>query len=286
MSFKLPKLQGSLPTGTDIVFFSCNFDYYEKYGIALINSLIGTLPWISVHCHLILKDEKFNSLPFPLVKNPRISYTYEQINNEWLKQIPVNEKRIQEGLDVFDTTNRLQVIEKTYYASVRFMRLDELFTDKQYVLQVDCDTILRQTFNTRYFRSFTNTVGVMPKPKDPGVFIASAITLGTGSAGTHFRTVFSQNLRDRFAKGAYWFIDQDVLRDTMATISYHTLPYDLNSWGIKKSNVFCTGKGNRKDQLRFKKVQRRWLPDHLRIPVEKEMQKEAEERRIKKLKGL
>ena len=70
-----------------------------------------------------------------------------------------------------------------------------------------------------------------------------------------------------FENGCYWFVDQVVLRQVMAEWknkgnTYNHIPYKWNSWGIKKDNVFSTGKGNKKEGLKFKQAQLKWLPQH------------------------
>ena len=79
--------------------------------------------------------------------------------------------------------------------------------------------------------------------------------------------MFSRELLKGFEKGCYWFIDQHVLRQVMKDWknlgnTYGEIPYEWNSWGIKKNNIFSTGKGNKKDGIRFKQAQLRWLPQH------------------------
>ena len=56
----------------------------------------------------------------------------------------------------------------------------------------------------------------MPKPKDPGVFIASALCLGIEDKGMQFRELFSTRMIEAFEKGVYWYVDQDVLKATIA----------------------------------------------------------------------
>jgi len=101
------------------------------------------------------------------------------------------------------------------------------------------------------------------------VFIASALTLGLGSNGMQFRDLFAIRLIQGFEKGCYWYIDQDVLKDVVRewkvdyNLPYHEIPYKWNAWGIKKDDIFSTGKGNKKNDIKYKSAQLKWLPNDL-----------------------
>lgn len=250
--FVLPKLKGDKPTAENIIYFSCNKDYYHKYGIPLINSILNTVDFISIHCHLILKSETIN-----LLKNSRVSYTYEVIDENFLKSIPINTRR-EEGKEIWGTDNILEVIEKTYYASSRFMRLTELFNETQHIFQIDCDSLMQNPIKEEEFRTLTKEVRLMPKPKDTNVIIASSICLGTGLVGEKFRNLFSYKMINAFNKGAYWFIDQDVLKEVSNEVTWKHLPFTMNSWKISKDAVFVTGKGTRKEKNKFKALLEQW----------------------------
>ena len=184
---------------------------------------------------------------------------------------------MKEGQDIFKTGDHDYIARRTYLASARFMRLYELFNNpNQHVFQLDCDTILRNGFHQADFRKIAAEVAVMPKPKDPGVFIASALCLGTGESGIRFRKLFSNNMIEAFKKDIYWFIDQDILRDTMSQWDrmgekFSYIPYQWNAWGQKRYDIFSTGKGNKKEDKRFKAAQLNWLPNHWKEKIKKEI---------------
>ena len=97
------------------------------------------------------------------------------------------------------------------------------------------------------------------------MFIASAITLGLGPNGMQFRDLFATRLIQGFEKGCYWYIDQDVLKDVVREwkvdykLPYNEIPYKWNAWGIKKDDIFSTGKGNKKNDIKYKSAQLKWL---------------------------
>lgn len=255
--FNIPALHGNKPSGSNIIYFSCNKDYYYRFGIPLLNSILHTVEFLDVHIHLILKPQDIGDIN--LKRDNRVSYTHEIIDDEFLSSIPINHSRIKEGKDIWNTENELEVIEKTYYASARFMRLDELFNDEQYVFQIDCDSICRNSFGQNDYRRLTEDVRLMPKPKDPDVIIASSICLGTGKTGKQFKSRFAQKLKEAFATGAYWYVDQDILKEVADETEWKTIPFVWNSWKIATYDLFVTGKGDRKEKDKFKKVQEKWL---------------------------
>lgn len=207
----------------------------------------------------------------------KFTYSYEHVKEDLYKNLDKNIKRMKEGQDIFKTGDHNYIARRTYLASARFMRLFELFHNPlQNIFQLDCDTILRNGFHQNDFRTIASEVAVMPKPKDPGVFIASALCLGTGDKGLKFRKLFSDNMIEAFKKEIYWFVDQDILRSTMDQWSamgekYSYIPYQWNAWGQKKHDIFSTGKGSKKDDKRFKAAQMNWLPVHWKEKVRKEV---------------
>ena len=98
----------------------------------------------------------------------------------------------------------------------------------------------------------------MPKPKDPDVIIASSICLGTGKEGKKFISLFAQKLKKAFEEGAYWYIDQDILKEVANEINWKTIPFTWNSWKISTYDLFVTGKGDRKEKDKFKRLQEQW----------------------------
>ena len=270
--FRLPTLQGecSPKNEQDVIYFSCDYDYFIKHGYALAKSIFGTVGWIHVHVHIINEGNINHKVLNEFTKLHKFTYTWEDVSADFYVTLPKNKNRMREGMSIFKTADIDYIARRTYLASVRFMRLNQLFKNKDtHVLQIDCDSILRNGFHQSKFRDLTKHVGVMPKPKDPAVFIASAITLGLGPNGMQFRDLFATRLIQGFEKGCYWYIDQDVLKDVVREwkvdykLPYNEIPYKWNAWGIKKDDIFSTGKGNKKNDIKYKSAQLKWLPNDL-----------------------
>ena len=96
---------------------------------------------------------------------------------------------MKEGMHIFKTNDLDYIARRTYSCKCKILRLTQLFKKIpiQHIFQIDCDTILRNGFHTADFRQLTKYVSVMPQPKDPGVFIASALSLGIEDKGMQFR---------------------------------------------------------------------------------------------------
>lgn len=269
MTFTLPELKGDRPRNKHIIYFSCDPKYWDYYGWALASSVLRYMPEMSVHCHLIIYDKKPK---FELIKDKRITYSWETISTDFIKSIPVAKDKMSEGETIFNTKDHTQIILKTYLASVRFMRMSQIFKEDQRVLQLDCDTVLQKPFYMQDFDRLTALPAVMPKPKDPNTFIASCLSPGIGVYGEKFKKEFADAMIDGFCKGAYWYIDQHILKEVMKSRRYIEIPYDWNSWGMKRSNIFVTGKGDRKHSLRYKRIMRHFCKPEHRKQIEKEIE--------------
>ncbi|MBR19546.1 MAG: hypothetical protein CMA64_05320 [Euryarchaeota archaeon] len=278
--FNLPNLQGTLPPRSveDVVVFSCDYDYFDRHGFALAQSINRTLSWMHVHCHIINEGNMNTEVLGNMSDKFNFSYSFEDVNEDFYKSLGKNKKRMKEGAHIFKTTDLDLIARKTYLASARFMRLNQLFPNEhQYILQLDCDTILKTGFHKNDFRALTEHVSAMPKPKDPSTFIASALCLGIGQNGVMFRELLSQRMREAFQKEIYWYVDQDVLKAVMAEWKveykklYKEIPYKWVPWGLKKDDIFMTGKGSKKEDRRFKSAQLNWLPEHWQTPIFREI---------------
>jgi hypothetical protein len=278
--FKLPKLKGSLvpQDRKEIIYFSCDYDYFDRHGYALSQSINRTLSWLHVHCHIINEGNIDHQVLKSLSARYKFTYTWEDIDNDFYKSLDKNNKKMKEGIDIFKTRDLDYIARRTYLASARFMRLHEIFNCKeQHILALDCDTVLKNGFHKSDFVELSKHVGVMPKPKDPAVFIASALTLGTGDKGLEYRELLSTRMQEGFIKGCYWFIDQDILKEVIRewvkdrNNEFNKIPYKWNSWGLKRDDTFTTGKGNKKNDRRYKAAQLPWLPQHWRTIVESEL---------------
>ena len=249
MTWTLPELLGSRPRGPRLIYVSSDMVYYNLYVRPLIHSIVRQIRWIHVHVHLVVDQTP----PTNLEAHERVTHSWEIIDAEFLALMPmsVSKARNEMNMRMLKTMDVTEIKKKIYYSCARFIRMAELFGPDQQVLQIDADTILQGAFAPEEFDSVTQTPRAMRKPKDPGTLIASCIGLGTGSAGQQFREHFRALLLDKFALGAYWFMDQDCLREAFSDIEFETIDILWCSWGNKRGMKFFTGKGDKKHQSDF-----------------------------------
>ena len=256
MTWTLPELQGSRPRGKHIIYVSSDILYYDRYVRPLIHSIVRQIRWLHVHVHLVVDQE----LPTDLESHERVTHSWEIMDQEFLDKIPMSASTARNEMNrrMLKTDDLLEIKKKIYYSCARFIRMTELFDQDQQALQIDADTILNGAFAVEEFDSVTRTPRAMRKPKDPDTLIASCIGLGTGQAGQEFREKFRDLLLTTFDRGAYWFMDQDCLREAFRNIKFETIDILWCSWGNKRGMHFFTGKGDKKNQSDFVNKIEQW----------------------------
>ena len=254
MAFVLPPLQGDKPRGRHVIYVSCDTVYYHRMVRPLINSIVRQIDWIKVHVHLI-------SYEIPEIeKISRVSVSYEVINKDFINGIALHSdsKRQQRNKTILKTEDEYQIREKIYFSCARFMRMADLFHHNQHVLQIDADTVLCKPFLQKDFEALTKDPRGQRKTKDPDTLLASCISLGLGQAGIDFRQRFKDRLIETFEQGAFWFMDQCILKEIFSTIKFEPIGVLWCSWGEKRFMHFFTGKGDLKNQAEFVNRLERW----------------------------
>lgn len=254
--FDLPKVQGDLPKLTNIIYVSCDIKYYRMYVVALIRSTLALTKDIGIHVHLICYEK-----PTDLIKNDRTTHSYEIISRNFIQNIQFTTQadKISRQYNVHKNLDIYRLKEIIYFSCARFMQWHYIFKPYQHILQVDADTVLCKSFTVREFQRVTQSTRALPKPKDPANLIASTVSPGAFKGGMDFRKKFHDRLLEEFRKGAYWFLDQDILKELFSEIRYTPIPFNWGSWGINRDDIFSTGKGSKKHDWRFKARLDRWL---------------------------
>ena len=256
MTWHLPELLGSKPQGQRLIYVSSDMAYYDLYVRPLIHSIVDQIPWLHVHVHVVVDQVP----PSDLEAHERVTHSWEILTPQFIDAMPMSVSTARNEMNgrMLKTMDPLEIKKKIYYSCARFMRMAELFGLNQQVLQIDADTILYMPFTLQEFDSVTQTPRAMRKPKDPDTLIASCVGLGTGSAGQQFREHFRDLLLATFDRGAYWFMDQDCLREAFRNIPFETIDILWCSWGNKRGMRFFTGKGDKKNQADFVNKVQRW----------------------------
>jgi hypothetical protein len=256
--FKLPKLEGDKSSGSHIIYYSCDPNYWNDYGIYLAKSTTFYNPDVYLHIHILFnnKVEHINKL-----NDPKISYSYELVTDKFLNSLKLTSNTYYRtrSYDLLHTKDEKIVKQKIYFASIRFIRIKELFKNSQHVLQLDADGLCRKKFNLTDFEKITKLPSAMRKPKDPNTLIASCITPGTGIESSKFKTNLAVQMTTAFAGEIYWFIDQVILKKVFSKFKFESIPYHWNAWGFKPADIFSTAKGKKKNNWRYLDVRANWL---------------------------
>jgi len=255
MKINFPTLSGVKPTRKHLIYVSCDTAYYYQHVVHLIKSIVNSIDWLGVHVHLVCYE-----VPTDLYQHSNVSFSYELIDKEFIDSMELDQT-----IEILAQTRRMlkfqddyRMKEIIYYSCARFIRMAELFNQDQFVLQVDADTILFNPFPIEEFEEVTKTPRGMRKPKDLDTLIASCIGLGVGQAGEDFRKEFEVELSKEFDKGAYWYMDQVILRKIFQKIDFETIDIRWCSWALKRHDYFSTGKGDLKNSEIYQERVAKW----------------------------
>lgn len=238
--FKLPEIYGEKSSHYEVIYTGCDENYYELYAVPLIISILNQIDWIAVHCHVVFE----NNYKEIFLKHPRLTHTYEIIDDNFINSIPINSKATMK-LEKYDTELTPKII---YFASCRFMQLEKIFEGDKRILQIDSDSILFKPFSKKDFYQLTDSVRAMRKPKSPEKIMASTLSCGNNNEGILFRKKLSKKMFEVFSSGAYWFVDQVVLQDFFSDLVFEPISLEWNTWSFKKRSAFFrTAKGNKKE---------------------------------------
>ena len=90
--FKLPELRGHMCPREEpnVIYFSCDYEYFDRHGFALQQSINRTVGWVHVHCHIINEGNIDHALLKDLMGRYKFTYTWEDINQQFYKDLPKN----------------------------------------------------------------------------------------------------------------------------------------------------------------------------------------------------
>jgi hypothetical protein len=141
-------------------------------------------------------------------------------------------------------------LRKTYYACVRFIRLQEIFTESTTVFAADVDAIIRSnipmlsTDQDFYIHQITGA---------KARFLAGGLWLNPVAGSSEFLQDYANRLRISIAQDyIYWGLDQDVLDPIVPKYCFGNLPMNYIDWNMKQDSYVWTAKGKRKDLEVFK----------------------------------
>jgi hypothetical protein len=252
---KLPPLLGKF-TQTDICFYiAADETYFNQHAKPLIGSIKKYFSY-PIHFHLYTPSEESKNW----CEKNNISYSYELVDIkivdpafEIYRNMPTDvelqrrrSKMIKPSENVEKIRNELM---KTYYACTRFVRLSELLVKPTYVIMLDTDSLVRNSFS---LLSKDYDVHIYEKNHKKHVkhtqHLASTIFY-TGTEGSfnliqdHASLILEEYEKDTL----YWFLDQETLDVAIQSYSKQPLALSYVDFDMKDtSNIWCA-KGPRKN---------------------------------------
>lgn len=250
----LPPLLGILDQPNFFIYAACDHEYFNDFGPALINSVLKNTTF-GVHLHL------YNPTPDQIKycrSIDRVSITYEYAPIDMFTTAASKWETVSEDLELADRRRRIitamgkgkdasiqQRIQRTYFASARFVRLQQLIRPNSCLFAIDIDAIVRANLpaldNSRDF--FIHYI-----TGKKARYLAGGLYLTGNNNGYSFLKEYSDILQTNIeTDNLYWGIDQDVLTDLVPKYHWSNLPMEYIDWEMQKHSYIWTAKGTRKD---------------------------------------
>ena len=225
-------IYGEYPT-SPVVYAACDSEYFLDHAAPFIYSAndIGK----DVHIHICNPTEEVwtKSIILNADTNVRVTYTANDIDFTTAgdHQGPV-----------------LPYAERTYYACLRFLYLQEIVLRATKVMALDIDCLLMRPFDFP-----TTAVGYFPRESLEGTRgweqKGTRVAAGIFYIEERAHAVASQ-ISNRIAMGPFnWFLDQIALSEVVDFIPKDQVTeYDDNfmDWNFRQGTAIWTGKGDRK----------------------------------------
>ena len=247
----IPPLQGTCTQTESFIYAACDSDYFDEFGYEFVNSIQHNTSF-GIHVHLF--NPTVDQLDF--CRRQNVSVTFESVPFDEFKSMStdcLNAKQLERTHTAMIKGNDQSIAErlrKTYYACVRFIRLQEIFTGATTVFSADIDAVVKSNIpfldNTRDFY-IHHITGKKAR------FLAGGLWLNPNNQSKKFLQEYANQLRLNIQRDyIYWGLDQDVLDPIVPKYSYGHLPIEYIDWHMKDTSYIWTAKGKRKDLEIFK----------------------------------
>ena len=250
----MPPLHGKLDQSNFFIYAACDHDYFNDFGPALINSVLQNTQF-GVHLHL------YNPTTEQIAycnNRDRVSVTHEHAPIElfdvcakqWATasadpELADRRRRILTAMIKGKDTSIQQRIQRTYFASARFIRLQQLIQPTAQALAIDVDAVVRKNLPALdAARDFYIHYISGRKAR----YLAGGLYLTGNACGHEFLKEYAAILKTNIeTDNLYWGIDQDVLLDLVPKYQWGNLPSEYIDWQMQESGYIWTAKGTRKD---------------------------------------
>lgn len=259
----MPPLQGKMSHDKFFLFAAADPVYFDVHARPLIASIQANTPNYGVHIHIY--NPRSDQVEF--CNRPGVSCTYETLDSRifddvtqhWLTRRDfANERQRQmykkgQTLGIHELR---KLVQQTYYACARFVRLAEILPVGQQCLAIDVDGLVRRPFGHQLGDA---DFYLYEKPKD-GTHLAGAMLFnGTGRAND-FLQHYAQQLKSSIEQNdLYWFLDQLILDQLVPLYRKGLLPMSYIDWAMKPDSAIWSAKGKRKELDIFKQEQTKYL---------------------------
>ena len=262
----MPPLQGILNQNNFFIYAACDHDYFNEFGPALINSVLKNTMF-GVHLHLYNPTQEQIRYCQSI---DRVSITYEAVPIELFDVAAKRWETVPDDTELADRRKRIitamgkgkdtsiqQRIQRTYFASARFIRLQQLIIPTSRLLAIDIDAIVRDDLpELDSSRDFYIHYISGRKAR----YLAGGLYLTGNSNGYNFLEAYATVLKTNIAAdNLYWGIDQDVLTDLVPQYQWGNLPMEYIDWEMQSSSHIWTAKGTRKDLEIFVNEKRKYI---------------------------
>ena len=255
---QLPPLQGNLVQDNFFIYAACDHDYFNEFGPALVNSVLKNTTF-GVHLHLYNPTQEQIRYCRSI---DRVSITYETVPLEafglaakqWETvstdpELADRRRRIITAMSKGKDTSIQQRIQRTYFASVRFIRLEQLIRPTSRLLAIDIDAIVRSNLPELDNRQDFYIHYISGRKAR---YLAGGLYLPGNNNGYNFLKEYADILKTNInADNLYWGIDQDVLTDLVPKYHWGDLPMAYIDWEMQDQSYIWTAKGTRKDLAIF-----------------------------------
>ena len=237
----LPPLLGDVPTAAPsdvVVFFAVDNTYFWQHALVLLGSLGRHSPNVKCHVHVVNPDARVPravEIITKMLPNLGLSYSYEEVDFAGCSDVHI----------------------RTYYASIRFVRLAEIFARSQAVyFCLDADCVARDDVGALVSALQIADIGIrMRYSEQPHLSVAAGALMlrPTAAAAKFINRVGTLIRRTLEAREAEWYLDQVVLSQVLRdlggrALSASQLDMTYIDWFFHDSSVIWTGKGERKSE--------------------------------------
>jgi len=251
-------IEGQKPQSQYLLYAAADQIYFDRYAKPLIVSAAKNCSQVPVHIHI------YDPLPAQLSwasQRSNLTVSWETVDHSGLAKIAkrwhkrkefANDRQIQ----MFKKSQTLgipefqQLINNTYYACMRFVRLAEILSSETTCLSLDVDGLVRSGFSMDLPEQ---DIYCYEKPKD-GTHLAGALLFQPHQGSRQFLYDYAKLIRESIIEGdLYWFLDQVILDQLIPQYRKGLLPMSYIDWAMRPGSAIWSAKGRRKDLEIFRR---------------------------------